>query len=77
MEEAHIESDGKNIYMCFHCSFMLCARCMQLHFGKISIEEGNFAVEIGDQVLKLPPSYGESCALHSQPPPSYDLCTAV
>ena len=64
---------------------------MLLHFGKSSIvQEGNFPLEIGDEVLKLPPTYEEGCLLQQQQawdpeamtdplekPPSYDVCTAV
>ena len=40
---------------------------MLLHFGKNSIvEEGNVSVEIGDEVLKLPPTYEEGCLLLQQ-----------
>ena len=89
-EPTPVQSDGKNAYMCFQCCFILCAECMLLHFGKNSIvEEGNVSVEIGDEVLKLPPSYEEGCLLQQQAwnsqatfnpleePPSYDGCTAV
>ena len=54
------------------------------------MQQGNVSVQIGDEVLKLPPSYEEGCLLQQQhawdpeamsdpleEPPSYDVCTAV
>ena len=35
------------------------------------------AIEIGDEVLRLPPSYEEIRPSQLEPPPSYDVCTRV
>ena len=73
--DTKMESDGRNIYTCFHCGFTLCTKCMELHFGTHSTRRldpnviSNSSVKIGDEVLKLPPSYAESTQ-----PPSYELC---
>ena len=89
-----MESDGKNVYMCFHCNFALCVRCLRNHFGTTvtpndgttetstnisdsTTENATLTIEIGDEVLKLPPSYDESRRLCSEPPPRYDLCTSL
>ena len=74
---AYMKSDGKNTYMCFHCCFILCTRCVELYFGRTSLQQGNFLVDIGDEVLKLPPTYSESCVLQMHPLPSYEVCTSV
>ena len=58
-----IESNGRNVYTCFHCGFTLCARCMRLQFGRFSTRRSSRIretdVQIGDEVLKLPPKYEE------------------
>ena len=93
-----LESDGTNIYMCFHCNFTLCARCVRSYYGtRATQNEGGtganicrsestadsevqpetVTIEIGDEVLRLPPSYDEIRLLQLEQPPSYDACTKV
>ena len=73
----YMKSDGKNTYMCFQCCFILCTTCVELYFGRTSLEQGNFPVDIGDELLKLPPSYNVSRVLNLQQPPSYEQCISV
>ena len=76
---AHIESDGKNVYMCFYCHYTLCIKCVENTYGTSGTQgerQWQTNVKIGDAILKLPPTYKECTDLHSQPP-SYDVCTTV
>lgn len=81
-----IFSDGKNVYTCFRCDFTLCVGCVKAVGGEDALATVTSAasvtaafdeatvIEIGDERLKLPPSY-EDC--DGVEPPTYDEWAAL
>ena len=74
-----MSSNGYNLFMCFQCEFMLCIDCADLKLPENTdllapdALQRHTEVAIGDEVLKLPPSYDEWIGMSQEPENAVEL----